>query len=74
MRKLSDREIKESEILNGISSHDEICRRAKEVKEIQIKNLEDMKKAAELLSSKNWIAIYAVCNESNVIMTFIRIT
>jgi len=53
-------------LLNDVSSHNAVCMKSKEIKEIVIKKFEDMKKVAKLLESKNWIAIYATYNKDDI--------
>ena len=71
MKKLN--EIEKQEILNNVSTHDKLCRISKEIKEMKIYNLEDMKKVATLLESKSWVAIYATINKDHVILLLSRI-
>ena len=73
MRKLSNKEIEEKGLLVDSTCYSALCRKTKEIKEITIRSFEDVKKAAELLSSKNWVAIYAACNEDHVIIVFSRL-
>lgn len=73
MRKLTNKEIKEKQLMTVNSSHDELCRKTKELKEVIVKNLEDIKKVASLLESKEWIAIYATSNKDNVIVVLAKI-
>lgn len=73
MKKLTQKEIEEKQILTNVSSHDWLCRKAKELKEIKVTNLEDMKEVARLLESKNWVAIYATTNKNYVVILLSRI-
>lgn len=72
-KNIMQKEIEEKIILTDVPSQDALCRKTKEIKEIKVTNLEDMKEVARLLESKNWVAIYATTNVSNVIIVLSRI-
>lgn len=72
-KNIMQKEIEEKIILTDVPSQDALCRKTKEIKEIKVTNLEDMKVVARLLESKNWVAIYATTNVSNVIIVLSRI-
>lgn len=72
LRKLSAEEIRNTKVLE-ITGHGSVCMMTKEIKELEIKSIEDVKEMADMLETYNWIAIYAISNENSITVVMSRI-
>ena len=61
------------EKIESLNSYGKLCAATKEIQELTIRDLEDVKKMAQLLESKEWVAGYAVANDDSVTVALYKI-